>query len=181
MSTSAITWAFPLQHQPNRPSYSSAEKRFWHFASSLDLLINSYQWMKTLLFDGYAAYLARSVKYSSIKSYLAIVCHLHLRNGYDLDLTKYPRLQLICRDIKRSQSCSTRVRLPITIHHLNLFFLPFCHTTYLYDSLVIWAAKILAFFGIIRLGELTCNSTNSFIPGFLKTGLAINLSHRLVI
>lgn len=111
----------------------------------------------------YAAYLARSIKYSSIKSYLAAVRHLHIRNGYDLDLKKYPRLQLICKGIKRSQGCSTRVRLPITIHHLNLFFclLAIPHTSN-YDSLMIWAAMTLAFFGFMRLGELTCNSKYSF-------------------
>ena len=84
MSTSAITWAFPLQHQPNRPSYSSTEKRFWHFASSLDLLVNSYQWKKTLLFDWYAAYLARSGT-PPLRAILPLY-YLHLRNGYDLDL-----------------------------------------------------------------------------------------------
>ena len=110
----------------------------------------------------YAAYLARSIKYSSIKSYLAAVRHLHIRNGYELDLKKFPRLQLICRGIKRSQGCSTRVRLPITIHHLKLFFclLTIPHTSN-YDSLMIWAAMTLAFFGFMRLGELTCNSRYS--------------------
>ena len=63
----------------------------------------------------YATYLARSIKYSSIKSYPAAVRHLHILNGYDLDFKKYPRLQLICKGIKRAQGCSTRVRLPTTI------------------------------------------------------------------
>jgi len=111
----------------------------------------------------YAAYLARSIKYSSIKSYLAAVCHLHIRNGYDLDFKKYPRLQQICKGIKRAQGCSTRVRLPITIHHLKLFFslLTIPHTSN-YNSLMIGAAMTLAFFGFMRLGELTCNSKFSF-------------------
>lgn len=110
----------------------------------------------------YAAYLARSIKYSSIKIYLAAVRHLHIRNGYDLDFKKFHRLQLICKGIQRSQGCSMRVRLPITIHHLKLFFclLAIRHTPN-YNSLMIWAAMTLAFFGFMRLGELTCNSTFS--------------------
>ena len=131
----AITWTFPLQHQ-------------WSFAISIDLV-------------QYAAYLARSLKYSSIKSYLAAVRHLHIRNSYDLDFKKYPRLQLICKGIKRTQGCSTRVRLPITVHHLKLFFclLAIPHTSN-YDSL--WDAMNLAFFGFMYLGQLTCNSKFSF-------------------
>ena len=95
-----------------KQTYSSAEKRF----VPVD---------ENILFQ-YAAYLARSIKYSSIKGYLAAVRHLHVRNGYDLDFKKYPCLQLICKGIRRAQGCSTRVRLPITIHHLKLFsaFLP---------------------------------------------------------
>ena len=76
-----------------------------------------------------------------------------LLNGYDLDFKKYSHLQLICKGIKRAQGCSTRVRLPITIQYLNT--IP--HTSN-YDSLMIWAAMTLAFFGFMRLGELTRNS-----------------------
>jgi len=106
--------------------------------------------------------LARSIKHSSIKGYLAAVRHFHIRSGYDLDLKKYLRLQLICKGIKRAQGSSIRIRLPITIEHLKLFFclLAIPHT-YNSDSVMIWAAMTLAFFGFLRLGELTCNKTFS--------------------
>ncbi|CAB4010810.1 Retrovirus-related Pol poly from transposon 412 [Paramuricea clavata] len=52
-----------------------------------------------------------------------------------------------------------RVRLPITIHHLQLFHLMLAiPSTQNYESLMIWAAMTLAFFGFLRLGELTCNT-----------------------
>ena len=35
----------------------------------------------------FVAYLAQSIKHSSIKCYLAAVRHLHIRMGYKLDLT----------------------------------------------------------------------------------------------
>jgi len=108
----------------------------------------------------YAAFLARSIKYSSIKGYLAAVRHLHIRRGFTLDLNKCLRLQLVCRGIKRSQGTTlTRVRLPITIKHLRLFYclLAISYNAN-YDSIMLWASMTLAFFGFLRLGELTCNS-----------------------
>lgn len=86
--------------------------------------------------------------------------HFHIRRGFELHLNKCLRLQLVCRRIKRSQGTKlTRVRLPITIKHLRLFhsLLAISYTSN-YDSVMIWAAMTLAFFGFLRLGELTCNS-----------------------
>lgn len=59
----------------------------------------------------FVAYLAQSIKHSSMKCYLAAVRHLHIRMGYELDLKKIARLQLVCRGVKRSQGDHTRVRL----------------------------------------------------------------------
>ena len=90
--------------------------------------------------------------------------HFHIRRGFELDLNKCLRLQLVCRGIKRSQGINlTRVRLPITIKHLRLFhsLLAISYTPN-YDSIMIWAAMTLAFFGFLCLGELTCNS--NFFP-----------------
>ena len=69
------------------------------------------------------------------------------------------RFQLVLRGVKRSHGQQVRVRLPITIHHLKIFrmllALPYTQN---FDSHMIWAAMTLAFFGFLRLGELTCNS-----------------------
>ena len=110
------------------------------------------------LLTEFVAFLAKSIKHSSIKTYLAALRHYHIRRGFQLNLQKMPRLQLVLKGIKRSQGINLRVRLPITIHHLNLFhaLLAIPHTTN-YASIMIWAAMTLAFFGFLRLGELTCN------------------------
>ena len=69
---------------------------------------------------------------------------------------KMLRLQLVLRGIERSQGDQIRVRMPITIHHLKLFKLLLAiSSTDNFDSLMIWAAMTLAFFGFLRLGELT--------------------------
>ena len=136
-----------------KQTFSSAEKRFLEFCLLYRPPFGKFMPVDENTLVQYAAYLARSIKYSSIKSYLAAVRHLHIRNGYDLDFKKYPRQQLICKGITRPQSCSTRVRLPITIHHLKLFFclLSIPHS-FNYDSLMIWAAMTEAFFGFMRFG-----------------------------
>ena len=70
----------------------------------------------------YVAFLAKSIKKSSIKGYLAAVGHFHVRLGFPLDLNKFLRLELVCRGIKRSQGAgSKRVQLPISVQHLRLF------------------------------------------------------------
>lgn len=68
----------------------------------------------------YVAYLAKT-KYSSIKTYLAAVCHYHIRHGFQRNLKKMLRQHLVLRGIRRSQGDKIRVRLPITIHHQELF------------------------------------------------------------
>ena len=79
-----------------------------------------------------------------------------------MDLKKFIRLQLVCHGIKRSQGDSSRIRFPLTISHLKLFFqlLAIPNTTSYYSSML-WAAMKLAFFGFLHLGEMTCNSPYS--------------------
>lgn len=72
----------------------------------------------------YVAYLAKSVKHSTIKGYLAAVRHFHIRHGYQLNLKKFHRLHLVCRGIKRSQGSTIRTRLPITVPPPQIFLLP---------------------------------------------------------
>ena len=140
-------------------TYSTGEKRFIQFLSLYrPLHAQSLPTDEDTLIK-YVAYLAKSVKHSTIKGYLAAVRHFHIRHGYQLNLRKFLPLHLVCRGIKRSQGSSTRTRLPVTVSHLKFFFslLAIRHTTN-YDSLMIWAAMTLAFVGFMRLGELTCNS-----------------------
>lgn len=104
--------------------------------------------------------MARSVQYATIKNYLSAVKNHHSSHGHELHLTNFLRLRLIRRGIKRSQEQQSKVRRPITLQLLNLFYylLNVQHTEN-GDSLMLWAAMTLAFFGFLRIGELTCNAT----------------------
>ena len=141
-------------------TYSAGEKRFIDFIQLYQPKgpRNPLPASEEVLIQ-FSAYLAKSIKHSFIKNYLAAVRHLHIRNGLKLDFNKMLRLQLVLRGIKRSQGESIRVRLPITVHHLTLFHIMLAiPTTTHFDSIMSWAAMTLAFFGFLRLGELTCNS-----------------------
>jgi len=104
--------------------------------------------------------MVRSVQYTTIKNYLSAVKNYHSSHSYELPLSNFLRLRPILRGIKRSQGQQSKVRRPITLQLLNLFYyLLNVQHTYNRDSLMLWAAMTLAFFGFLRLGELTCNQT----------------------
>ena len=143
-----------------KQTYSSGEKRFVEFCHLFKRIpVQQCLPATESLLSEFAVYLARTIKYSSIKNYLAAVRHYHICQGFQLNFQKMKHLQLVLRGIKRSQGDQIRIRLPITIHHLQLFhMLLSIPATQNYDSLMLWAAMTLAFFGFLRLGELTCNS-----------------------
>ena len=106
----------------------------------------------------FAVFLAKTVNPETIKVYLAAVRHMHLVNGYDLPIAKFQRLHCILRGIKRIKGASTRTRLPITLDHLKLFHrILHSRASPTHDEIMIWAAITTAFFGFLRIGEMTCS------------------------
>ena len=97
--------------------------------------------------------MAYSMQYTTIKSYLSAVKNYHSSHGFELPLSNFLRLRVILRGIKRSQGQQPKVRRPITLQLLNLFYylLNVQHTDNRdsYDT-----AMTLAFYGFLRLGEL---------------------------
>ena len=115
------------------------------------------------ILTNFSVAMARSVQYSTIKNYLSAVKNYHSNHGYELHLSNFLRLRLILRGIKRSHGQESKVRRPITLQLLNLVYhLLIVQHTNKKDSIMLWAAITLAFFGFLCIGELTCNS--SFDP-----------------
>ena len=107
----------------------------------------------------FAAHLAKTISYNTIKLYLFAVQDLHRQLNFPIKLTKMYRLQKALTGIKRSQTHTNLDRYPITITILNSIFHYFhpplsCNV----DHIVLWAAFTLAFFGFLRSSEFTCNS-----------------------
>lgn len=109
------------------------------------------------LLTEFVAYLAKSIKYVSIKTYLVAVRHFHWCSSFQLNLQKMEKLHLVLRGIRRSHGDQSRERLPIIPFTVWDFFtmLPIPSTSN-FELLILWAAMTLALFGFLRLGELTC-------------------------
>ena len=143
--------------QNSKKTYSSGVRQFYSFCSQMRITPKLPIDEDTLI--NFSVYMARAVQHSTIKNYLSAIKHYHSSNGYELRMTGFLRLELILRGIKRSQEVHSKFRSPITLQMLNFFY---HHLNVNYtnnkDSLMVWAAMTLAFFGFLRIGELTCNS-----------------------
>lgn len=115
----------------------------------------------------FAAHLALSgLAHTSIKVYLSAIGNLHTAHSrheaYQKALT--PRLEQVLRGIKREQ-CSTRtarVRLPITVEIMHQIYAVLARTPEEYQNVMLWAACCTAFFGFLRVGEMTIQNQNAY-------------------
>jgi len=107
-----------------------------------------------------------SLAQTTIKLYLSAIRHLHttfsLHSSYAEELT--PRLQLVLKGIKKKQlhSKPPKKRLPITTVVMTCMHNIFARTPDNYDSIMMWAACTLSFFGFLRCGEFTVPSEDNF-------------------
>ena len=144
--------------QSTKKTYGSGMRQFFTFCSQMN--INLQLPISEDILINFSVAMPRSVQYTTIKNYLSAVKNYHSSHGYELHLSNFVRLRLILRGIKRSQGQQSKERRPITLQLLNLFYhLLNVQRTDIRDSLMLWAAMTLAFFGFLRIGELTCNST----------------------
>ena len=106
----------------------------------------------------FVSHLADFVKFPTIKVYLAAIQNLHVEFNCNLDFSAMPRLQNTLRGIKRTLGLARRNRHPITLFILDNFFRLLVPSYSLdIDTIMLWAAFTLAFFGFLRCSELTCN------------------------
>ena len=148
----------PLWLKTPREHISSGEKQFLNFCYQFHLHKTGpiLPTNETVLIY-FAVFLAQNVTPGTVKVYLAAVHHLHLINGFHLPVNKFLHLQYILKGIKRVKGVTTRIRLPITLGHLKIFYrLLHSHATLIHNKCMIWAAISLAFFGFPRIGEMTC-------------------------
>ena len=138
-------WA--LSWNTNR-TYNSGEKRFIQFCLMNRLLSPSGDILPasegTLIY--FASYLARTVRHSTIKLYLAAVRNLHIRSGFSDPVVNRPLLKKVVRGILRYQGSPRTLRQPVTPRVL-LSIRPVLESQLSpRDFSMVWAAFTLAFF-----------------------------------
>ena len=114
----------------------------------------------------FASYLARSVRHSTIKLYLAAVRNLHISCGHNDPLVGKLLLKKVLRGILRYQGQSHILRQPVTPGILQAICPILQAWLGEYDFSMVWAAFPLAFFGFLRCSEFTYPGIHNFRPQF---------------
>ena len=162
-------------------TYASGERHFLQFclmnrlvSSEGDILPASEG---TLIY--FSSYLARKVKHSTIRLYLAAVRNLHISCGYGDPLQGKLLLKKVLRGILRFQGRSRILRQPVTPGVL-LAIRPILRSWLgERDFSMIWAAFTLAFFCFLRCSEFTCPGVSKFRPLFDLSANCVSFSPSL--
>ena len=136
----------------------------------------------------YAAFLARSLKPSSIPNYLNIISILHKEFSLPNPLTNNWPLQSLLTGIKRVKGEPPAQKQPITpdiLHHIYTKL----NLRSSFDA-SFWAICLVSFFGMLRKSHLLASSAHSFDPSqqllcsdlqFFPWGVLMNIRWRKTI
>ena len=119
------------------------------------LYIHTYT-LLTLIY--FVSHLAQTLSYKTVKLYLIGVQDLHRELDFPLHIHQMHRLQKILTGIKRLSPPRQVDRFSITIQTLTtIHSLLKPELSSNLDHVMLWAAFTLAFFGLLRASEFTCN------------------------
>ena len=115
----------------------------------------------------FAATLAgEGLRHRTIKSYMAGIRHLHISEGYgDPFSPGLHRLHYVLRGVKRAEGMAgvtKRERRPVTPDLLRKIKGVWDPRAGEVDVVMLWAACCLAYFGFMRIGELTVPSDGAY-------------------
>ena len=137
-----------------RSAYSTAQRCYLAFCGITPLPLSEH--MLCL----FATYLAnQGLQARTISAYLSGLCYLQISSGLQAPaFSSWPWIHYVTRGIKRSQPPKDNVRLPITLSvlkKLKQVWLGEESEPTSYESRLLWAIACTAFFGFLRLGEVS--------------------------
>jgi len=138
--------------ETTKSTYSSQFKSFINFCR--DQGLQPVPANNTTL-TRYVAFLARTKVYSTIMQYLNIIRIIHLECGIPNPLRDNWYLKSVTQGIKRGKGNTSNQKTPILPQHL-LYIYKLLNVQHLKD-LQIWATILCAFFGLLRIGNITCS------------------------
>ena len=138
-----------------KQTYRSHRKKYLDFCSSMGY---SPVPVSTMTLCRYAVFLAKTLKFNSVKQYLNIVRILHIEWSLPNPLQENFQFSSLMKGIRRSLGDTPCRKFPITPQIL-LQMLPFLDFSSPLDSCV-WAAALLMFFGMFRRANVLTTATS---------------------
>ena len=144
-------------------TYLNGQKSYSDFYGQFNLRLYPLSESNLRLF---VTFLARSVGFSTIKTYLAAVRYKNTELRFSSNFDKMPLLHLLVRGVKRSKGVLVRSnRLPITMPIMKSLKEALRSASFNeHDKLMVWASFTTAFFGFLRSSEFCAQSKAAFDP-----------------
>ena len=142
-----------------RKAYASAKNRYVKFCNEA-VSISAFPTSENILCM-FVTYLAREgLKHSTIKGYLSGIRYTQISLGWGDSFVgpAMPRLEYVVKGIKKIEAgkpTSRLTRLPVTPAILNKLRAIWERGPVTDDKRMLWVACMLAFFGFLRISEMT--------------------------
>ncbi len=136
---------------------------------------------QTLIFIDWLARV-KSLKGSTINSYLAGLRQLHIATGLPAPELRSDLVKLVLKGISNANGIESRKknwssRLPLTVNSMLLFKKLINNSEFSYhDKALLWAVSTVAFAGAFRIHEILDKTESTFDPDFTLLTKDISLS-----